>query len=93
MDGSRVNIGLMRTLTNMGFGEDHALAAMKQTGNDINAAVDMLQNSPDLVDLAVDALVAERVEEESRHQQVDKRQIVKKCLLAFTRYLKNISNK
>ena len=47
--GEWVNQGCVSTLVRMGFPEMYAVAALRQTDNDINAAVDVIQNKPELL--------------------------------------------
>ena len=47
--GEWVNQGCVSTLVRMGFPEMYAVAALRQTDNDINAAVDIIQNKPELL--------------------------------------------
>ncbi len=45
-NGHWVNLGYVKTLENMGFPEMYVVAALRQTENDINAAMDAIQNNP-----------------------------------------------
>eukprot|EP00088_Acartia_fossae_P040449 TRINITY_DN4212_c1_g1_i3.p1 TRINITY_DN4212_c1_g1~~TRINITY_DN4212_c1_g1_i3.p1 ORF type:complete len:599 (-),score=158.24 TRINITY_DN4212_c1_g1_i3:71-1867(-) len=53
-DGSWVNLGYLDTLIRMGFPRKVAIAALKQSNNGLNLAVQLLQEEPDLIQLAVD---------------------------------------
>lgn len=53
-DGSWVNIGYLETLERMGFPTKVATAALKQANNGLNQAVELLQEQPDLIQLAVE---------------------------------------
>ena len=46
VNGNWVNLGYVSTLEKMGFPEMYCVAALRQTENDINAAVDAIQNQP-----------------------------------------------
>jgi len=51
-DGSWVNVGYYNTLVRMGFTEKVSCAALKQSNNSLNLAVQLLQEQPDLIELA-----------------------------------------
>ena len=53
-DGAWVNIGYLDTLTRMGYTEKVGIAALKQANNALNLAVQLLQEEPDLIQLAAD---------------------------------------
>ena len=59
-----VNLGYMSTLQKMGFSEDYALAALRQTDNDLNESIDLIQNNPDILDAAIASMI--------RDQELDK---------------------
>merc|ERR1719154_438133 len=53
-DGAWVNIGYLDTLTRMGYSEKVGIAALKQANNALNLAVQLLQEEPELIQLAAD---------------------------------------
>lgn len=53
-DGSWVNIGYYKTLIGMGFTSKVASTALKQANNSLNMAVQLLQEEPDLIQLAAE---------------------------------------
>jgi len=53
LSGNWVNLGLLETMTRMGFGEDMAAEALRQTENDVNAATEALNERPELILSAV----------------------------------------
>merc|ERR1711874_446601 len=53
-DGSWINIGYYNTLKNMGFTEKVAATALRQANNSLNTAVQLLQEEPELIQLAVE---------------------------------------
>jgi len=53
-DGSWINIGYFKTLKNMGFTERVAATALRQANNGLNAAVQLLQEEPELIQLATE---------------------------------------
>jgi len=61
-DGSWINIGYYNTLTGMGFQEKVAAAALRQANNSLNTAVHMLQEQPDLIQLAAETREDDRGE-------------------------------
>ena len=69
VDGSLVNVGYMKTLTAMGYSEDYALMALKQTDNDINESVELISKSPDILDAAIVSYVKDQEEEEKRRKE------------------------
>merc|ERR1719369_1236116 len=68
-DGSWVNIGYLETLERMGFPTKVATAALKQANNGLNQAVELLQEQPDLIQLAVEE--SEEVSDE--YERAEKR--------------------
>ena len=52
-NGSWVNVGYVKTLVAMGYLEDHAVTALKQTNNEMSQSIDLITNSPDVVDAAL----------------------------------------
>jgi len=53
-DGSWVNVGYYKTLLGMGFSDKVAATALRQASNSLNLAVQMLQEEPDLIQLAAE---------------------------------------
>lgn len=53
-DGSWVNVGYYKTLVGMGFTDKVAATALRQANNSLNLAVQMLQEEPDLIQLAAE---------------------------------------
>ncbi|MCP3661552.1 MAG: hypothetical protein GY696_03485 [Gammaproteobacteria bacterium] len=53
-DGSWVNLGYLDTILRMGFPKKAGIVALKQSNNGLNLAVQLLQEQPDLIQLAVD---------------------------------------
>jgi len=53
-DGSWINIGYYKTLKSMGFTERVAATALRQANNSLNAAVQLLQEEPELIQLAAE---------------------------------------
>ena len=53
-NGDWVNVGYYNTLLNMGFSTKVAAAALRQSNNSLNTAVQMLQEEPDLIALAAE---------------------------------------
>ena len=51
-DGSWVNVGYYKTLVGMGFSGKVARTALKQANNSLNLAVQLLQEEPDLIQVA-----------------------------------------
>ena len=51
-DGSWVNVGFYKTLVGMGFSGKVARTALKQANNSLNLAVQLLQEEPDLIQVA-----------------------------------------
>lgn len=48
--GNWVNLGYVSTLEKMGFHEMYAVAALRQTDNDLNASMDVIQEHPELLE-------------------------------------------
>merc|ERR1719242_2808184 len=53
-DGSWINIGYYKTLLGMGYTEKVAATALRQANNSIGQAVQLLQEQPDLIQLAAE---------------------------------------
>merc|ERR1711874_486587 len=53
-DGSWVNVGYYKTLVGMGFSGKVARTALKQSNNSLNLAVQLLQEGPDLIQMAAE---------------------------------------
>jgi len=53
-DGSWVNVGYYKTLVGMGFSGKVARTALKQANNSLNLAVQLLQEEPDLIQMATE---------------------------------------
>ncbi len=51
--GDWVNLGLIQSLQSLGYSEDYCMMALKQTDNDINQSIDLITNSPDVLDAAI----------------------------------------
>ncbi|XP_023329738.1 NEDD8 ultimate buster 1 isoform X2 [Eurytemora carolleeae] len=51
-DGSWINVGYYKTLLNMGFTDKVSAAALRQSNNSLNLAVQLLQEEPELIHLA-----------------------------------------
>jgi len=62
-DGNWINIGYFNTLTNMGFTEKVAAEALKQANNSLNMAVQLLQEEPELIQLAAEERDSKKTEE------------------------------
>ena len=58
VSGKNVNLGYVNTLQTMGFSEDFAVIALRQADNDINNAIDMLQNQADILSVAIESEMA-----------------------------------
>ncbi len=62
--GSWVNIGFVDTMLRMGFSEDHVVAALRQTDNDLNAALDLVSNKPDLLEAIMQSMLEDQQQQE-----------------------------
>jgi len=53
-DGSWVNVGYYETLLRMGFSEKVSVTALRQANNSLNMAVQLLQEEPELINMAAE---------------------------------------
>lgn len=69
VEGNYVNIGFVNTLVTRGFGEDFAVEALRQTDNDMDNSIKLMQEQPDLIFAAVESAVEEREAKRRREDE------------------------
>ena len=78
-NGDWVNVGYYKTLLSMGYTSKVAAAALRQSNNSLNTAVQMLQEEPDLI-----ALAAEERNETSSLEEPSDEMVASVVALGFT---------
>ena len=79
-NGDWVNVGYYKTLLSMGYTSKVAAAALRQSNNSLNTAVQMLQEEPDLIALAAE----ERNDGSSNLEEPSDEMVASVVALGFT---------